>query len=632
MSPHEILKQYWGHDAFRPLQEEIIDSVLQGRDTLALLPTGGGKSVCFQVPALAQQGICIVVSPLIALMRDQVEGLRRKRIRAACLYGGMKRHERDVLLNQCVFGDMKFLYLSPEMLRSETFVAHYRQMRVCLIAVDEAHCISQWGYDFRPPYLRIGEMRKHHPAAPVLALTATATATVARDIQRRLLFRAGRVFTGSFVRPNLAYMALREEDKAGRLLRLARKAGGSGIVYVRTRRRTADVAAQLRAQGLTAVAYHGGLDTPTRHERQRQWMEGAAQVMVATNAFGMGIDKPDVRFVAHLDIPTSPEAYFQEAGRAGRDGAQAYGVLLFNDADLAEQERWARLAFPEPAYIRGVYDALCNYYRLPPGSGEGTRFAFGMEDFCRAYSLSPLPCHAALRILCQEGLIDLPEREETISRLLILASREDLYRFQVAHRPYDRLLQALLRLFGGLFTEYTHIYEGKVARHIGAREEEVCLMLRRLDRMGVVSYDERMTGARIVFTAPRATPNGLTLNETDYNMRRQRAEERAAAMRRYATDNTTCRSQQLLVYFGEQGASSCGVCDVCLRQGGSSRPSTRERVLALLGQRPHTVKQLADALLVMDADGLAQDVRTLLDEGRIRMDSTGHLSINKGRG
>ncbi|MDY5968523.1 MAG: ATP-dependent DNA helicase RecQ [Bacteroidales bacterium] len=628
MSPKEILKSYWGYDAFRPMQEEIIGSVLEGHDTLALLPTGGGKSVCFQVPALAKEGICLVITPLISLMKDQLETLRRRRVKARCLHGGLKPYERDVLLNQCVFGNVKFLYLSPEMLRSETFIGHYRKMNVNLIAVDEAHCISQWGYDFRPPYLQIGEIRKYHPHAPVLALTATATEQVAKDIQEKLLFRNGRLFKGNFARPNLAYTALKEEDKAGRLLRIIRKVGGSGIVYVRNRKRTAAVAAQLNEAGIAAVAYHAGLDTPVRNERQRLWMEGAVQVMVATNAFGMGIDKPDVRYVVHLDIPGTPEAYFQEAGRAGRDGKKSYPVLLFDDADLGKQERQTELSFPDLKYIRSVYNAVCNYYQIPTGSGEGLRFPFNLEDFCRTYNLSVYTCYTALNILCREGLIDIPTREDSVSRLFIRVGREDFYRFQISHRQYDRLFSALLRLFGGLFTEYTNIQEGKVARQLGMKEEEVCLMLRQLDRMEVVSYDEKIVGPRLIFLSPRMDPSHLALTETDYKAQQQRAKERAAAMRNYVLNGEMCRSQQLLAYFGERTTAPCGVCDVCLAQRNAERLATAyDQIAATLKQAPCNIKQLAEKLPLVSESALIYGVRHLLDEGKITMDKEGVLAI-----
>lgn len=618
MTVNEILKKYWGYDSFRPLQEEIINSVLQGCDTLALLPTGGGKSICYQVPALMQEGLCLVVSPLISLMKDQVQQLCDRGIKAACLVSGLHSYEQDVLLNNCIHGKIKLLYVSPERLRQRVFIEHFRQMKVSLIAVDEAHCISQWGYDFRPPYLEIAGIRQFHKV-PVLALTATATPEVAEDIRRKLLFGKGsRFFQSSFQRGNLSYMVIREKDKYGRLLRIARTVGGSGIVYVRSRRRTREVAQYLTANGCSAGYYHAGLTARERDLSQAQWMKGEVQVMVATNAFGMGIDKSDVRFVAHLDIPSTMEAYFQEAGRAGRDGKQAYAVLLYDEEDLAALQRGFDLSYPSRQQITNVYRAVCNYYQLPVGSGTDCRFDFDIEAICAMYHFQVTEFYSATRFLEREGLIQLPELEEAVSKLYIPIDKETLYRFQVEHPRHDELLRALLRMYGGLFTEFVPISERAIARRIYLDEETISNMLRHLEALNVLVYQRKSDKPQIIFSAPRMDVKELYLSDANYKDQKQRAQERMDAMRRYVMSDDTCRSCMLVGYFGEEQSEPCGTCDVCRRQNGKSdEGSLRGKILALLKGQPMRAEELLLALPEIDESAVKQMLRTLVDEQRV---------------
>ncbi len=636
MTLHELLKRHWGYDAFRPLQEEIVQSVLSQHDTLALLPTGGGKSLCFQLPAVAQEGICVVVSPLISLMKDQVAQLKRLRIKAACLVGGMNRHQQEVVLNQSVYGDLKLLYVSPERLQSKTFLEHFKMMRVNLLVVDEAHCISQWGYDFRPAYLQIAALRAFHPQVPVMALTATATPVVVQDIRQQLLFKNDRLFQSSFSRSNLAYMVLREDDKQGRMLRIVRKVGGSGIVYVRSRSRTVEVAAQLQQAGITAAAYHAGLDSAVRDSRQQLWMQNQVQVMVATNAFGMGIDKPDVRFVIHWDIPGTPEAYFQEAGRAGRDGLRSYAVLLYGEADLQHLHHAVEQSFPPLNEIRNIYNAVCNFYRVPVGSGTELRAEFRAEEICHNYNFQPYTFFCALRFLEREGLLLVPDREESVSQLLILSSREDLYRLRLADETYNLLIEVLLRLYGGLFTDFTYIYEGEMAKRIGCSEKNVRELLRRLHEMGYVSYQPKVIGRTIYLPTPRVDSHSLMLSDANYAQQKRLAYSRMEVMKQYVTSSETCRSRQLLAYFGETDAAACGLCDVCIAERkrqhevlATTDEQIERYVLDHLRQQPCSIKTLADSTKLIGGgeNALVSVIRRLLDDGTVLMNADQQLYL-----
>ena len=626
--PQEILKQYWHYNTFRPLQEEIILSVMAGNDTLALLPTGGGKSLCYQIPALAQGGVTLVVSPLIALMKDQVRQLHERRIKAAYLISGMSRHETEVVLNNCIYGDTRLLYVSPERLSNHTFIDHFRQMKVSLIAVDEAHCISQWGYDFRPSYLQIANIRQYQPATPILALTATATPVVVKDIQHRLQFRNGHLYQSSFFRPNLSYIVRQSEDKQGMLLRIIRNIGGSGIVYVRNRRRTVELARMLGEQGISALAYHAGIGQPERDKRQRIWSTSADIVMVATTAFGMGINKADVRFVVHYDLPESLEAYFQEAGRAGRDGRRAYAVLLCCEGDA--QHLLAQLDddFPPVAYIRNVYNALCNHYQIPVGSGQDCRFDIDIATLCNTYNLQPRPFYSALKFLEREGLILLPDHEELESRLFIPITKEALYQFQLANRKAGDLLATILRLYGGIFTDYTIINEAQIARRTALSTAQVANQLHEMHRLKIVDYRPKTPKPQILFTAPRINFQNLHISDTNYKDLKAEALRRYRSVIDYMHDNSTCRSRQLLAYFGETAAADCQCCDVCIdrHKAAQNHEPLTSQVLHQLAGQALTLKQLADLMPTIENDRLADAVRTLLDQGKLTMNQDFRIS------
>ena len=626
MTPKEILAKYWHFDSFRPMQEEIVDSVLAGNDTLALLPTGGGKSLCYQIPALAMEGITIVISPLVALMKDQVHQLAGKRIKARYIIAGMPRHEIETILNNCIHNSVKLLYVSPERLLSRTFIDHLRQMKVSLIAVDEAHCISQWGYDFRPPYCEIARIRQYHPAAPVIALTATATPAVVQDITESLQFRNWRLFQTSFMRPRLSYSVFEEEDKLGKLLRIIRNVGGSGIVYVRNRRRTIEIANLLNDNDIPATAYHAGIPIRERDKRQKEWQASNNGVMVATNAFGMGIDKPDVRFVVHFDLPDSPEAYFQEAGRAGRDGRQAYAVLLYQQADIVRMDENLERDFPSLNYIRNVYRAICNYYQIPVGAGQDSHFDFDMERICSSYNLDAYTFFSALKFLEREGVISLPEHSELQSRLFITIGKEELYRFQLSNRDAGDMLTAILRLYGGLFTDYTPISESLIAQRCGKSETQVANMLKELQRLQIAEYLPKTLKPQIIFTTPRVDINDIYVSDRNYKQLKEAALRRRKAMTDYVANSDECRSRQLLRYFGEEESPDCGVCDVCLARRKSKRHTAEEEILRALGNEPQTVKQLAAKLPTIDKETLAETVRRMLDRGVLTADQDFRIS------
>ena len=626
---HALLQKYWGYGSFRPLQEEVVDSVLEGNDTLALMPTGGGKSLCYQLPALMLDGMCLVVSPLVALMKDQVQQLNSKHIQASCIVAGMSSQAVEVVINHCVNGKVKLLYVSPERLRQNAFIASLRQMPVSLIAVDEAHCISQWGYDFRPPYRQIADVRKYHPQAPVIALTATAPPTVVEDIQRQLQMRACRVFCTGFARPNLSYMVLQAENRLKRLLRIIHNSGGCGIVYVRSRRLTKEVADLLVAEGVAALSYHAGLDTRERDRRQGLWMEGKCSVMVATNAFGMGIDKPDVRFVVHLDLPDSIEAYYQEAGRAGRDGKPAYAVILNTRSSEERLLQGFDTAYPTLQYIRNVYRALCNFYRIPIGSGAGSRFDFAIDKVCANYNMEVRPFYNACRFLEREGLIAVPEREEIQSTLFIPISRNELYRFQVNHLQLGNLLQVVIRLYGGLFSEAVQIEEAQIARKCYIEKKEVKTMLMQLNDMHIVEYHPSSNSPQILFTTARIDEAGIMLNEQNYTLLKQHARERMEAMLAYVRNDSQCRSIQLQAYFGEKELHDCGICDVCRSR--KKKPDTRAVEAAVLRHLEHNRYLMHELCALMENEGfekIEDAVADLLDRGMVRMDS--NLFLYKG--
>lgn len=559
----QLLRDYWGYDRFRGIQHDIITSIGSGRDTLGLMPTGGGKSVTFQVPALARPGVCLVVTPLIALMKDQVAQLRRRGIKAAAIYSGLSREEIIILLENCIYGDYKFLYISPERLSSPLFLQKLPRIPVSFLTVDEAHCISQWGYDFRPSYTRIADVRRLLPGCPVLALTATATPEVVDDIQHRLAFREPNVFRMSFDRPNLSYVVRTTDDKERELCHILDSLSGSVIVYTRSRKGSRELAAWLTARGYSAVCYHAGLSQAEKDERQQRWTAGAIRIMVATNAFGMGIDKPDVRLVIHLDLPDSPEAYFQEAGRAGRDGLTAYAVLLYNPSDHARLLRRIPDTFPDRDFIRTVYDHLCYYCQMAIGDGLNVTRPFDLAEFCRNFRHFPVPAESALRLLSRAGYIDYAEEQDYPSRLRFLVRRDELYRLPDADPQLEQVVYWVLRTYSGLFADYVTLDESQLARLSGLSREQIYQSLLALSRRRVVHYIPGRRTAFVTFTCRRVGSERITLPPSVYEDRRASFEQRIRAMQAYASSADRCRSRMLLEYFGQPDAADCGRCDVC---------------------------------------------------------------------
>ena len=574
MNYAEILHEYFGYDSFRSIQEDIIRSIGSGRDTLGLMPTGGGKSITFQVPALAMPGVCIVVTPLIALMKDQVAKLRERGIKATAIYSGMSRDSIVVALDNCILGGYKFLYISPERLSSEIFLTKLRHMEVSFITIDESHCISQWGYDFRPSYLAIADIRKQLPEAPILALTATATPEVVDDIQEKLMFRAKNVFRMSFERKNLNYIVRSTENKEGELLHILNRVEGSAIVYVRNRDKTREIAKMLVENGISSSFYHAGLDTRDKDKRQQQWTVGNTRVIVATNAFGMGIDKADVRLVIHYEMPDSPEAYYQEAGRAGRDGLTAYAVLLYSPDDKRKLSRRISDNYPEKEFIRNVYERLGYYYQMAVGDGMGCRYDFDLNDFCRAYHLPLVQTDSALRLLTQAGYIHYEEEEEHTSRLRFTIQRDELYRRYDISETSDQVIRTLLRLYSGVFSDYVFIDEKSISEVSGIALESLYESLLGLSRARVVHYVPRRTCPSITFTQKRIDTSRVIIPPSVYEKRKEKYAIRIEAMKEYALSDTQCRSRILLRYFGERRTLPCQQCDNCRAQRNASLPET----------------------------------------------------------
>ncbi|MCF6185267.1 MAG: RecQ family ATP-dependent DNA helicase, partial [Bacteroidales bacterium] len=563
----QILTKYWGYSKFRPLQEEIIKSVAEEKkDVLGLLPTGGGKSVIFQVAALASEGFCLVITPIIALMKDQVENLKEKGIKAAAVYSGMSKDEIDIVLNNAVFGAYKFLYLSPERLATQIFLTRLPDMNINYVAVDEAHCISQWGYDFRPSYLNIAKIRKIIPDIPFIALTATATPKVAEDIQDKLLFKEHNLFSKSFERKNLIYIVREVEDKLKYLLKIVVKETVSGIVYVRSRKKTFEISKYLAGKGISVDYFHAGIDAKHKDIKQNNWKTGKTRVIVATNAFGMGIDKHNVRFVVHIDLPDSPEAYFQEAGRAGRDGKTAYAVLLYHKSDKINFEKRIKSNFPEISQIKRVYSALCNYYQIPEGEGKGLIRAFNIRDFVTKFKLPIQTVLSSLKILQSEGYLDFTEDNFTPSKVLFTVNREDLYRYQVANKNFDSFIKLILRSYTGLFSNYTSIDEDYLAKKAHCKPEIIYGYLEKLAEHNIIKYIPQRKIPFIIFISERLNEKDLLISQEHYRERKERYVKRAEAMINYAESKAKCRSQILLNYFGEKNAYRCGECDVCKRR------------------------------------------------------------------
>ncbi|MDR0619073.1 MAG: RecQ family ATP-dependent DNA helicase [Bacteroidales bacterium] len=616
-----ILKKYWGYDDFRPLQEDIVVNTASGKDALALLPTGGGKSICFQVPALMCHGLCLVVSPLIALMKDQIENLQRHGLQAEALYSGLSTNEQNNILDRAADGSLKFLYVSPERLRSKDFLTRLMRIKVGLLAIDEAHCVSQWGYDFRPPYLQIAEIRPLiGKDVPLLALTATATPTVVKDIIERLQIKPATVFRKSFERSNLTYYVIHDEDKQGRLLRVVRKVKGCGIVYVRNRRRTEETAAFLKQNGFFAEAYHAGLAASTRSSRQTSWLENKIQIIVATNAFGMGIDKPDVRFVVHIDLPDTLEAYFQEAGRAGRDGKRSFALLIYHPSDKRNLEEKFSISYPSQEFLYNVYNALCNYYQIPVGSGENAVKQFSLQEFCASYRFRAPEAISALGFLARSGFILMSENIRSRSKISIPVSHEALYRFSIDIPRYGNVIQTILRLYGGkVFSWYADISESDIAAKSGLPKDAVIEHLKFLQKRNIINYEQIEKGATVTFTQPRVEIEKDLLLPKLLRQQTKNALNKLQQSIDYAASEHLCRSIQLLRYFGEENAGKCGVCDVCLAMQESVLTDKEYKemlrdVLPEIKEKGINIRETADTFLQYSEKKIILFWRRALDE------------------
>ena len=628
-----ILQQYWGYPSFRPMQEDIVDSVIEGRDTLALLPTGGGKSICFQVPAMAMDGICIVITPLISLMKDQVMHLKKIGIAAAAIFSGMHHNEIEIIYNQAAFGMLKFLYVSPERLMTDAFIEALKKMNVNMIAVDESHCISQWGYDFRPPYLKIAEIRKYVPHAPVLALTATATPQVVEDIQYRLGFKKNNVFQTSYERKNVTYNVIHEADKFGLMYRLFKKMDkGSGIVYVRSRKRTKIIADWLQSVGISASFYHAGLDAKLRDYRQQLWMDGKIKVIVATNAFGMGIDKPDVRLVVHLDLPDSIEAYFQEAGRAGRDLQPSEAFLLVSDTDVNKLQENIQSSYPDLNRIKMIYDAIGNYLQIPIGAGLEQRYDFDINNFAQYYNLSLLEVYNAIKLIEREGFLITSEALNTPTKIHIRASREDLYRFQIEYKEFDTIIKYLLRNTPGVLSDLVNIREEQISQKTGMPIDKIIRQLCQLEKLNFMTYVPRNDRPNIQFLTERMDSRHFHLSDEVYKNRKDDAARRAQAVIDFVNNAGECRSVQLLRYFGEDIKKTCGKCDVCSSKNKMSindkeYQEISESIIHELRESNSDVYNVLNKINQYHEEKVLKTIRIMIDNNIIRQDSEGNLKL-----
>ncbi|MDN4164296.1 ATP-dependent DNA helicase RecQ [Cytophagales bacterium LB-30] len=633
-NPYDLLKKYWGYDTFRPLQEDIVNAVGRDlKDVLALLPTGGGKSICFQVPGLMRPGMTVVISPLIALMKDQVENLKKRKIPAAAIYSGMSQRQIDIILNNCLYQAYQFLYVSPERVDTEMFRDRFQRIPIGLIAVDEAHCISQWGYDFRPHYLKLASLRELQPYVPIIALTATATYKVQQDIIEKLGFNKGyEVFQASFARKNLSYSVRREDDKDNKLVEILQKVPGTAIVYVRSRKRTKEVAYWLHSHGIKADYYHAGLSNDERSKKQDAWIRNFTRVIVATNAFGMGIDKPDVRLVVHLDLPDSLEAYYQEAGRAGRDEKKAYAVVLYNQEDIDSLRSRLKQAHPTIEFIRKVYQSLANYYKIAVGSSQLVSYDFSMEDFCRQYQFTISETFHALKKLEEEGYIQFNESYHQPSRVHLILKQKDLYQFQVENENFDVILKLLLRTYGGeIYFQFVRISEQQLARLAKISEEELVKQLEYLDKLNVVVYDRQKESPQMTFVTARMDASKLPLNKEAMQERQQRAEAKANAVIHYVENTKRCRTQLLLEYFDETNYLSCGVCDNCLenkRHLGLQEDLAKEevRVLEVLKEKATRMEKLMEPS-PLPKHYFVQMIREMHDDNRLIVEANGMVRI-----
>ncbi|MGZ4157202.1 MAG: RecQ family ATP-dependent DNA helicase [Bacteroidia bacterium] len=630
---HEILEKYWGFRSFRPLQEEIINSVMNGNDTLALLPTGGGKSICFQVPAMTKEGICVVVSPLIALMKDQVESLTNKGIKAIAISSAMHKREIDIALDNCVHGNIKFLYLSPERLENEMVKMRLQKMNVNLIAIDESHCISQWGYDFRPSYLKLELLRDILPKVPVLALTATATTEVVKDIQEKLHFKKKNVLQKSFERKNLAYIVLNEEDKLVRLIKVANNVKGQGIVYVRNRKKTQDITSYLKSHKISADFYHAGLDSKTRDQKQNDWINNKTRIIVCTNAFGMGIDKPDVRFVVHIDLPDSLEAYFQEAGRAGRDELKAFSILLYNNGDRIELQRNLETSFPSIEEIKQTYQALVYYYQMPTGSGSGTTLSFDIAAFCDTYKLQAITVFNSLKFIEREGYISLADAFYQPARIKLEMNREDLYKFQISNPTFDVFIKLLLRSYSGLFDNFVKINEFDLAKKANIKQEDIINRLNYLHKNKIIVYVPQTELPLLTFLRPRVDTKDLTLSKENFSLLKKRATERVESVLHYAESHHKCRSQILIAYFGETNTTRCNQCDVCLEENRKTLHTDEfenisGQIKQLLNVHPMELRTLVNSITDVHEDKIIHTIQWMVDNDQLMYNQDNLLCLS----
>lgn len=619
---HQILIRYWGFSSFRPLQEEIIQSAIQGNDTLALLPTGGGKSICFQVPAMYLNGMALVISPLIALMNDQVNALRNKNIQAAALHAALSRREQEIIVQNGIDGKLKFLYCSPERLISDDFKNAVAAMPVNLLVVDEAHCISQWGYDFRPPYLKIAELRNYIPQAKVLALTATATDDVATDIIQKLQFRKTKIFKQSFERKNLSYSVKTEEDKYGRLLKMLTKVDGTAIVYARNRKRCEELSLFLNSNQISSTFYHAGLASHERNQRQEDWLQNQIRVMVCTNAFGMGIDKPNVRLVVHFDLPDSIENYFQEAGRAGRDQHKAWAVLLYNESDLIDFDKRTDQIIPPWDLVSKIYNAICNYLNVAIGSGQYITYNFDIVSFCNQYKLNTQLVYQSIKVLQQENIFSLTEGALMLSRVMITAHHDEVYKFQVAHPRYDHFIKSLLRAYGGLFSSFVDIMETEIARFSGITTNECIQYLKELQQQEILEYEPKSDQQKITFNIPRQKQENLQINFEEYRIRKERLKFRLTSFKNFVVNKTECRSKILLGYFGEKQNHRCGVCDVCVSRNKIAITDLEFDAIKLklqnkLSQQSETLENLSKEFTQVSEDKFLNTLHWFMETGKI---------------
>lgn len=625
---HEILMQYWGFSTFRPLQEEIILSAIDGKDTLALLPTGGGKSITFQVPGLVMDGICIVITPLIALMKDQVSNLQKRNIKAKALYSGMSQSEIRYILENAISNELKFLYVSPERAASSMFREFFSKMTPCLIAIDEAHCISQWGYDFRPPYLQIAELREYHPNIPVLAVTATATPPVVQDIMNKLKFKTENIFQKSFYRKNLNYDVYQVEDKLNALLLICRENPGSAVVYVRNRKKTKEIANFLLQNKINADFYHAGLDGEIRDKKQAEWTNNKKRIIVSTNAFGMGIDKPDVRFVVHMDLADCIEAYFQEAGRAGRDEKSAKCIILYNNADIMQSKQQLEQSFPDLNYIKNIYFLIGNYFQIAVGTGKDLCLDFNISNFCESYNLNIIEAFHALSILEKQGLILLSEAIYSPSRIMFKSNSAELYKFQVENPALEPLIKILLRSYTGLFSDYVKIDEESISQRINAPKDKVILAINKLNKLEILSYLPYTDSPKITFLHSRIDERNIILDAEIYQNRKQKAFERLEAIIDYVSNKAKCRSQFLLEYFGERKATRCGICDVCMNRNNMDVNKLEfdtivETIKPRLMQSPTPQKIVYDWFSFEERNKLNEVLKWLVDNDKIIIDTYG---------